>query len=166
MKDPIKVDVPVNSIERMLNAAALLLAGGALLLAFYHYTSLPDQIPSHFNYKGEVDRYGSKYLLFLLPGIAIVTALGIIYLSGFPHKFNYPKKITTENAAYEYQRARFVIRVLNVCASLLFFVLTWEIIQTSGSEASTMNGLTYMALAALLLAPLAVYWTWPKQERV
>ncbi len=165
MKDMPKIEVPVSSAERMFDAAALLLSGGALLLAIYHYPGLPEQVPSHFNYKGEVDGRGSKNLVFLLPAIAIVMALGIIYLSRFPDKFNYPKKITPENAAYEYRRARFMIRVLNVFTSLLFFVLTWEIIQTAGSEASTMNGLTYIVLAALLVVPLLVYFAWPKQEK-
>ncbi|AAK76831.1 putative membrane protein [Clostridium acetobutylicum] len=27
---------------------------------------LPDQIPLHFNYKGDANRYGSKYFIFAL----------------------------------------------------------------------------------------------------
>lgn len=165
MTDQPKIDIPVSSIERMIDAAAILFASSALLLAFYYYSSLPEQVPSHFNIKGEVDGYGSKKFIFLLPGLAIAMALGIIYLAGFPNKFNYLKKITPENAAYEYRRARFMIRVLNVFTSLLFFVLTWEIIETAGSEASKMNGLTFAVLFALPVMPLLVYWAWPKQEK-
>jgi len=165
MKDQPKIDIPVSSVERMIDAAAILFASSALLLAFYYYSSLPDQVPSHFNYKGEVDGHGSKNFIFLLPVLAIAMALGFIYLAGFPNKFNYLKKITPDNAAYEYHRTRFMVRVLNVFTSLLLFVITWETIQGARGAASNLSGLFWVAVVAVLVGPLAVYLGWPKQVK-
>lgn len=39
---------------------------------------LPDSIPAHYGFDGNVDRYGSKYELFIWP--PIVTGLGILFL--------------------------------------------------------------------------------------
>ncbi len=36
---------------------------------------LPDTVPAHFNFQGQVDRYGSKYEAFLLPGILLSMCL-------------------------------------------------------------------------------------------
>jgi uncharacterized membrane protein len=51
------------------------------------WDSIPDQVPQHWNFKGEVDRYGSRYVSMLLP-------LGIYLLMVFlpyidPRKRNY-----------------------------------------------------------------------------
>lgn len=36
---------------------------------------LPEQIPAHYGLSGAVDRYGSKYELLIMPGIAILSSL-------------------------------------------------------------------------------------------
>jgi uncharacterized membrane protein len=46
--------------------AATLLAGAVAATAWL-YPGLPDRIPTHWNFKGEVDGYGGKWTLFLLP---------------------------------------------------------------------------------------------------
>jgi uncharacterized membrane protein len=35
------------------------------------YTSLPEQIPTHWNIRGEVDGYGGKWALFIFPAIMV-----------------------------------------------------------------------------------------------
>jgi uncharacterized membrane protein len=35
------------------------------------YTSLPEQIPTHWNIRGEVDGYGGKWTLFIFPAIMV-----------------------------------------------------------------------------------------------
>jgi len=47
------------------------------MLAFvgYSYNTLPESIPIHFNAKGEVDGYGSKKMIWMIPAIAMITFL-------------------------------------------------------------------------------------------
>jgi len=44
------------------------------------WNELPEEIPVHWNAKGEVDRYGSRYELLLLPCLSILTYLLVVYL--------------------------------------------------------------------------------------
>jgi uncharacterized membrane protein len=53
----------------------LAIAAGA---AAWLYPSLPDQIPTHWNIRGEVDGYGGKWTLFVLP-VTMLLMLALFY---------------------------------------------------------------------------------------
>ena len=61
----------------------LIIAVGLILLpfayAFYLYPTLPYKIPMHFNLKGEVDGWGSREGIYLLPSIMGLTII-FVYL--------------------------------------------------------------------------------------
>ena len=42
------------------------------------YTSLPEQVPTHWNIRGEVDGYGGKWTLFIFP-VMMVVMLALFY---------------------------------------------------------------------------------------
>lgn len=42
------------------------------------YSSLPEQIPIHFDWRGQPDRWGPKYLLWFLPTVMVPLALLIV----------------------------------------------------------------------------------------
>jgi uncharacterized membrane protein len=48
---------------------AMLLVAGSAVAAASMYPGLPDRIPNHWNFRGEVDGYGGKWTLFLFPSI-------------------------------------------------------------------------------------------------
>lgn len=48
-------------------AAAMIVA--TLVVTALLYPHLPDQIPKHWNFKGEIDHYGSRQGVFMLPGV-------------------------------------------------------------------------------------------------
>jgi uncharacterized membrane protein len=62
-------------------------------LSAYFYPALPDQIPSHWNYLGEVDGYMGKFWgLFLMPLIILAASVLFLYLPLIdPLKNNYSK---------------------------------------------------------------------------
>lgn len=102
----------------------LFIALSVALIAIY-YNQLPDQIPIHFNWPSkDANGFGSKSLLWMSPIICGILAIGIYFLSGFPRVFNYPVKITAENAEYQYKQAIQMIRLMNLVIALLCFFLT------------------------------------------
>ena len=48
--------------------------------ALYLYPTLPNKIPMHFNLKGEVDGWGSKESIYLLPAIMGLTSIFVYFL--------------------------------------------------------------------------------------
>jgi uncharacterized membrane protein len=61
-----------------------IIALGLVLLPFayalYLYPTLPNKIPMHFNINGEVDGWGSKESIYLLPSIMGLTSIFVYFL--------------------------------------------------------------------------------------
>lgn len=153
MKNQPVLDLPKTSAERWLDVAAWLFVTLGFALAIGYYSDLPEQIPTHFNASGEADKFGSKNTIFLMPVLSLVLVGGLIWLAQFPHKFNYLNKITPENAAFEYRRMRTMLRVLNVLTSLLFLVITWDILRAASGASKNLSVGFWIVFIALVIAP-------------
>lgn len=153
MKSQPVIDLPKSTAETWLDVAAWLFAGLGLALAIGYYGGLPEQIPTHFNASGVADKFGSRNTIFLLPVFAIILSAGMMLLLRYPHKFNYLNKITPENAAFEYSRMRFLLRVVNALTNLLFLVITWDVLQAAISGAGTLSILFWIVFILVLVTP-------------
>ena len=69
-----------------------LLALLPLVLVAVFYARLPDQVPMHWGFDGEIDRYGSKNELWLMGALGPLFALLFQFLPRLdPKKRNYEK---------------------------------------------------------------------------
>jgi len=65
----------------------LLLIVGTAGVSAWLYPSLPQQIPTHWNIRGEIDGYGNKdWALFLLPGMMVPLTLLFYFLPALSPK--------------------------------------------------------------------------------
>src|SRR5437899_2000427 len=48
---------------------AIVLVLAALAASLAVYSSLPERVPTHWNFRGNVNHYGSKITVFILPGM-------------------------------------------------------------------------------------------------
>ncbi|MEL6720657.1 MAG: DUF1648 domain-containing protein [Bacteroidota bacterium] len=133
------LEIPRSEQERLLDTLTILALALLILLPVLNYGSLPEEVPTHFNGKGEVDAWDSKSYIWILPGIGVLMAVFMHFLTKIPHHYNYTVEITEENAPTQYQRARTVIRFFNTFDTVLFLAITWFMIQgakgnTTGSK--------------------------------
>lgn len=63
-------------------APAILLAG--IVYVAVRYAQLPAEIPSHYNFYGEIDGYGSRGTLWIMPIIGILCDALMLAVSFFP----------------------------------------------------------------------------------
>ena len=102
----------------------------ALLITFlypaFYYSYLPENIPAHFNFSGEVDRYDHKSWVWLLPIISLVLNTALYFLNKKPHLFNYVDKITAENAEENYRSSIKIMRFTGLVISILFLIITYQ----------------------------------------
>lgn len=83
-------------------------------------------MPAHFNLAGEVDRWGSKWELIILPIIGGITLIIMQFLEKHPEVHNYPSRLNESNAPQFYLRSRKMLnQVKNMC-SLIFAVIILE----------------------------------------
>ena len=82
-------------------APAILLAG--IVYVAVRYTQLPAEIPSHYNFYGEIDGYGSRGTLWITPVIGILCDAVMLAVSFFPQTWNVGTSVTVFNRALVYR---------------------------------------------------------------
>ena len=102
-----------------------LIANAALVIISYQ--SLPDIIPSHFNFKGEVDAYGDKSTIIIPLMLHIGTTLLLFWVGNHPEKHNYSVTITEENKAAQYALSSRLTRNLNIIIGTIFTTISYSI---------------------------------------
>lgn len=95
---------------------------------------LPDTVPMHFGADGMVDRYGSKYEMFI---VAAVMCLGPAFALVFPKmKSVAPSEDDDEKTAMAKYNNRKVMRAIGICEALVFDVIFLVMLIVIGTRAS------------------------------
>jgi len=125
-------------------------------LPCFFILQLPDTIPIHFNFKGEIDGYGSKHLIWVVPIVGLVTHLGLKYLLKFPHTYNYLSSITDDNAERLYRGGQSMIRYTLLFTQLVFLLITIAIIYSATNTGENILGpwFTISILVGGIVAPI------------
>lgn len=101
--------LPLTNLEKVLE----LLAGIGVLLSIAFiiakWNVIPAEVPSHFGPSGMPDDWSGKETLIFLVVLNLLLYLALTIVCRFPHIYNYPWKITAENAQDQYQIARYLM---------------------------------------------------------
>ncbi|TFJ94304.1 DUF1648 domain-containing protein [Lentibacillus salicampi] len=146
-----KIHVPASVAEKVIHTITLLLIIAAFVYTMMVYPGLPEPIPIHFNAQGDVNNWGSKAIIFLLPAISLVLFIGLYFLNKVPHIYNLPVKVTEENASRIYSLARTMMAIFNFEMAAIFTYVTFEIIQVAQGGSGTLG---VWFIVAVFLVPL------------
>lgn len=127
--------------------------GCLMLLALVTYTAfryagMPEQIPTHYNGLGEVDGWGSKTSLWIVPGASALTYGLLTLVAFFPGAWNYPGKIPAENLPAAENKVRQMLMFMKLLITALFFYLQLQMLKLSESVSM---GVTFVFLLLMLL---------------
>ncbi len=98
----------------------------SILFLFYHWSDIPNSVPTHYNAFGEVDRWGAKAELFILPIIGAFLAVFMSLLEKYPEIHNYPKRFNKENARDFYLVSRKMLNQTKNFCLIIFALLLFE----------------------------------------
>ena len=145
---------PVLVAVELLAAIAILLA---VLLIVQFWAVLPDRIPIHFGDRGLADAWGDKVTIWILPAVATIIFAVLTAVSRYPHTFNYPVPITSENARRQYLLGRGLLVWLKaeICW-LLAFVVRQQILVALGN-AQRFSIELLLGLVVLIFSTVGVY---------
>jgi len=110
--------------DKLLEVAGYLILILLWILVLSNYAALPETIPTHFGITGKADGFGNKGMIFMLPVVTTLLFVGMTILNYYPHKFNYPTKVTVQTAKKQYTVATHLIRYLKFIVVLAFFFIT------------------------------------------
>lgn len=143
----------LSDFDRLLEKISLLALVFLLAYSIISFAYLPDTIPIHFNTHLKVDGYGSKYFIFLLPGLAVILYAGLTLLNKYPHLFNYPVKITDTNAEGQYTLATKLIRLLKAIIIFLILYFTIQIVEAARDRNFSLNFWDIPLIILLIILP-------------
>lgn len=121
-----KTKIKSNVTDYFIEIIAIIGLVSLFLLPIYFYNDLPLQYPKHFNVMGEVDAYGERKIIWLLPVVGLFLYIGLTFLAKVPFIYNYPVKVTSENAERLYTLGVRTIRILKVIVVLSLAFLNYK----------------------------------------
>lgn len=155
-----------NSVlEKFLDASTLIIVVASAIVAIYFYGSLPDTIPTHMDINGNIDGYGNKATVFIIPMILFPTAITLWWLKRYPKLFNYPVKITAENEDIQYSMARTFVSVINLLTALLLLFIEVIIINFAVNNTSVNSLWIILGFSAIIVLSIPVYYLKAKNHR-
>jgi uncharacterized membrane protein len=152
-----RIRITLTPLEFILEMVSLLGLVGAAYLLIRFWPDLPMVIPKHFGFSGEVDGWGDRSSLFFLPGANLFLYIMMTVVSRFPHTFNYPVRITADNAWRQYQLAVWYMALLKAQVVWLFLYLEWRIIQVALGHSSGLGTWFVVVVLVGLLLPTLIY---------
>jgi uncharacterized membrane protein len=147
----------MSPLDWLLEIFALLILLCFLGYFIYHYPHLPRVIPSHFNASGDVDQHSQKTTLWMLPVISVLIYLLLFFISMLPHTFNYPGKITPQNAQRQYNLAVRLIRYLKMLIPALFFYTYHSIVRVACHKTGGLGPWFLPVFLTLIFFPIIIY---------
>jgi uncharacterized membrane protein len=152
-----RLDLKAQPMDRLLD----MLSWGILFLHWYliisQYGDLPAEIPAHFDAKGNIDGYSHKSMLFFLPSLVTLLLSGLTILNRFPHIFNFPVKITPENAERQYRLACRFLRFIQLLISLMFCLISFGILGAASGDSMFSSLLLLPIILGFSFIPLVLY---------
>lgn len=154
MEERPKIKIPLSAADKIIEAVALLLLlimWAAILLTYSH---LPQQVPLHFNAEGEIDRYGSKAELFIVPAIATLLYIALSFLNDYPHVFSYIRKVHRRNARILYTNSTKMLRMLKLSLMIVFCAIVFFSFRAAFNGAGLEKWFLPVAIVLVLLPNL------------
>ena len=108
-----------------LEIVGLLLMIGLIVFVCIRWNQLPGQIPGHYNVMGEVDRWGSKSEIIVLPIMSALLYTFLTVMCFLPQAWGVPVKITDLNREAVYSCTRSLLIFIKIEILGIFFYLTY-----------------------------------------
>lgn len=133
------LDLPKTKRERIWDW----IGGGVFLASIVYiiivWDKLPDEVPGHFNGAGEVDRWGSKIELFILPFIGSFLWILMGLLEKAPHMHNYPARLNESNVETFYLNSRKILNEMKNICLILFSIISFQTVQIASEEGESIG---------------------------
>ena len=139
-------------ISFIVNIICLILLIGNVIYLISVWGSLPDQIPAHFDFAGNVTRYDSKRTLLLMPVFNWIIFISLAIIERFPNMWNTGVKITEKNKERVYGICRNMIITLKLITVVIFLFISVH--QTTGTN---LPGWYLPVLLSVIFGPLIFF---------
>lgn len=161
-----KINLPLTLFDKIIEVISSVALVAFWLMNIFAFSTLPENIPTHYNGMGEVDSYGPKITIFLLPVLGTLIFVFLTFMLRKPESFNYTVEITEENALAQYTNSTKLIRFMKLALIILFIVIDYKTIETARGNSDGLGKWFLPFTIALIFIPVifSVYTSFSKKE--
>lgn len=152
-----KIKIKMTKFDIAAEVLALIIVLGNIIFLLIAWNSLPDRIPAHTDFAGNVNKYGGKGTLVLLPVLTLVMYLGLTVLSRFPQYFNYAVQITEENAERQYRLGVQIMLVLKFIIIFTFSFIQYKFIDLAFNHKNSIGIWFFPVFIVIVFVPLGIH---------
>jgi len=117
--------------DKILEVAGIVATLALILLPFAFYSHLPDEIPTHFGFKGLPDGFGNKGSIWSLPIIGTLLYIGLSLLNYFVVVKNKPNSREKYGQPIAQESILRLMQIIKLFLSSAFAFIIWKTIQVS-----------------------------------
>jgi uncharacterized membrane protein len=152
-----KMGIPKNNLDKAMELVSLICVIAIIISACWFYNIAPAKVPMHFDYNGNVDRYGSKAELFILPIIAVALFFGLHFISNKPYLFNYLHELNENNVLKSYKTASSTLYFVKMMVLLLFVFIEIVTYKAMFTQHFKLNSwFLFVPISMVVIVPIVV----------
>ena len=125
-----------------------------VIVLIEHYSKIDEEIVTHINYSGEVDKYGGKIGLWYAVAVNLMLLLIIIFGVKYTKYWNYPEGLSAIEKEKFIIKMHYFLAIVAIIISVLFSTMIFKEIQIS------IRLICYVLF--LIVSPVAVLYYFKK----
>lgn len=115
-----------SAADIIMEVLGLIMLIGTPLYLFISWPSIPDKLPMHYNFAGEIDRWGGKGEILFIVVMSWILYLMISLVECFPSVWNTGVQVTPENRVRVYRILKYMVKTLKFAMTLVFTFLIFN----------------------------------------
>ncbi|WP_339252746.1 DUF1648 domain-containing protein [Sporosarcina sp. FSL W8-0480] len=151
-----KLEIPKTTVQWAFDIFTIIVFVAGMIYLISIWNQLPDQVPAHYNAAGEVDRWGSKWELVILPIIAVLMAIFLTFLEKHPEWHNY-MNLNENNIEFQYRNSVIFLNVMKNECVLLFVYISFNIAQVALGKAESIGNLFLPVFLVIMFGTMAFF---------
>ena len=143
-----------KKFDIILNILCWIILVSTMLFLIITWSKIPDTIPMHYDSAGNIDRFGSKLEILVLPIIILIVYTFITIIEKFPEAWNTGVKVTEEN------KERVYSTLLHLISTIKFIMVGMVAYLTVHTALSLELSAWVTPIFILAIFGNFVYWIW------
>lgn len=142
--------IPDTGFHKGIKIVSLVVLIAMQIYPILLWNTLPDKLPMHYNAFGEIDRWGSRAELLILPVIGILMYGLLTLVTFFPSAWNIPVTITKENRFRVYQCTKSMLVLMKLEVIVIFAYLEYQVIEQSELSGSFLGVVLFTIFGTII----------------
>lgn len=113
-----------NMFDKLIEIICLIFAIGVPIYIIINWANIPDPLPMHYDFAGNVDRWGDKAELIILPIVTLIMYGFMTLIERFPQVWNTGVTVTEENQERVYRTLKYLVKTLKLIVVIDFSYMT------------------------------------------